>query len=160
MKKLVPATRSRINNTHAGRRTANAKRPMHEVMNQAHVLIGRRESVMPLVRRSSVVAMKFNEPSNCPTQKSPIDIAHKFCPQASPGPASEPTALKGAYAVQPEIGGPSGTKNAAMRMQNARNVIQNDIMLNRGKAISSAPIWMGRKQFPKAAKGAFVSTKK
>src|SRR2546430_115161 len=139
MKKLVPATRSRINNTHAGRRTANAKRPIQEVMNQAHVLIGRRERVIPFVRRSNVVAIKFSEPSNWPTQKSPIDIAHKFCPQASPGPASLPTALNGAYAVQPEVGGPSGMKKEVTSTRKARNVTQKDIILNRGKAMSSAP---------------------
>src|SRR6266478_10118922 len=145
IKKLVPATRSRINSTHAGRRTAKAKRPMHDVINQAQVEIGRRERVMPLVRRSRVVAMKFNEPSNWPTQKSPIEIAQRFCPQARPGPASLPTALSGAYAVQPEIGGPSGIKNAVMSTRNATKVTQKDIMLKRGKAMSCAPIWIGRK---------------
>src|SRR6266403_1625009 len=145
MKKLVPATRSRIKSTQAGRRTAKAKRPMQDVMNQAHVLIGRRDSIMPLVRRSSVVAMKFNEPSNWPMQKRPMEIAQRFWPQARPGPASLPTALSGAYAVQPEIGGPSGIKNAVIRARNATKVTQKDIMLKRGKAISSAPIWIGRK---------------
>ena len=37
---------------------------------------------------------------------------------------------------------------------------QNDIMLKRGKGMSSAPTWIGRKKLPKAAKGAVVSTKK
>ena len=53
----------------AGIRTAKAVRPMTEVMNQAHALSGRRISDMPLVRMSRVVVMKFNEPSNWPTQK-------------------------------------------------------------------------------------------
>ena len=92
-------------------------------MNQAHVLIGRRERVIPFVRRSNVVAIKFSEPSNWPTQKSPIDIAHKFCPQASPGPASLPTALNGAYAVQPEVGGPSGMKKEAWRLSKALHIL-------------------------------------
>ena len=37
------------------------------------------------------------------------------------------------------------TYDDAMRMQKATNVVQNDNMLKRGKAISSAPIWIGRK---------------
>ena len=37
---------------------------------------------------------------------------------------------------------------------------QNDIMLKCGKGMSSAPVWMGRKKLPNAAKGAVVSTKK
>jgi hypothetical protein len=44
-------------------------------------------------------------------------------------------------------------------MMNARNVTQNDIMLKRGNAMSSAPICIGRMKFPNPAKGAVVSTK-
>ncbi len=54
-----------------------------------------------------MVAMKFSAPSSWPTQNSAIDTAHNVCPVPWPGPASLPTALSGAYAVQPEIGGPS-----------------------------------------------------
>src|SRR5258708_11738439 len=118
---------------------------MHDVMNHAQLTIGMRASVMPLVRRSSVVAMKFNAPSSEPIQKTKIEIPHRVCPSPSPGPASFPTALSGAYAVHPASGGPSPTKNADTRMQNAINVVQNDIMLNLGTAISSAPIWIGSK---------------
>ena len=63
----------------------------------------------------------------------------------SPGPVSGPAALSGGYAVQPESGAPPCTKNAASITTSARKVVQNDIMLSTGKAISSAPIWMGRK---------------
>src|ERR1700704_5414001 len=140
MKKLVPATRSRISNKHAGSSTANASSAMQEVINHAQDEIGMRISVMPLVRRSSVVAMKFKAPSSDATQNSAMEIPHSVCPIPRPGPASEPTALSGGYAVQPEIGGPSGTKNAAIKTTKARNVTQNDIMLNRGNAMSSAPI--------------------
>jgi len=48
----------------AGIRTANAVKPMMEVMNQAQLLSGSRHRLMPLVRMFSVVVMKFNEPSN------------------------------------------------------------------------------------------------
>jgi len=48
----------------AGMRTANAVRPMQEVMNHDHALSGNRHMLMPRVRISRVVVMKFNEPSN------------------------------------------------------------------------------------------------
>src|ERR1700690_2196507 len=118
---------------------------MHEVMNHAQVDSGMRMRVMPFARKSKVVAMKFSDPSSCPIQKIAMEITQKFCPQPRPGPASFPIALSGAYAVQPEIGGPSGITNAVTKTTNATKVVQNDIILKRGKAISSAPIWMGRK---------------
>src|SRR6267143_3302834 len=112
---------------------------MHEVMNHAQVQMGMRIRVIPFARKSSVVEMKFSEPSNCPIQNSEIDIAQRFWPHPRPGPASLPTALSGAYVVQPEIGGPSGMKNAMNKTRKATKVTQNDIMLNRGNAMSSAP---------------------
>src|SRR5277367_5319397 len=135
MKKLVPAMRSSSKSKHAGKSTANASNPMHEVMNHAQVDIGMRMSVMPLARKSNVVAMKLSDPSNCPIQKMAMEMTQRFCPQPSPGPASFPTALRGAYAVQPEIGGPSGMKNAVIKTTNAINVVQNDIILKRGNAM-------------------------
>src|SRR5580704_1786949 len=140
MKKLVPAVRSRMSRMHAGSNTANASNAMQEVMNHAHVQIGMRIKVMPLARRSRVVAMKLSAPSSDPMQKMAIEIPHRFIPHPMPGPASWPTALNGAYEVQPEIGGPSGMTNARTSTRNATNVVQNDIMLKRGKAMSSAPI--------------------
>ena len=80
----------------AGSKTANASRAMHEVMNQAHVTIGMRDKVMPLVRRSRVVAMKFREPNSDAIQNTNIEIPHKLWPTPWPGPASAPTALSGA----------------------------------------------------------------
>src|ERR1700730_12631603 len=126
MKKLVPATRSRISRTHADINTENAIRPMTDVMNHAHVQYGSRPNVIPLVRRSRVVAMKFRPPTNCPTQKIRIEIAHSVWPSPCPGPAPLPRALSGAYEVHPESGGPSGTKNAVTSTAKATNVIQND----------------------------------
>ena len=123
----------------AGIRTANATSPMTEVMNHAHVAKGRRASDIPLVRRSSVVAMKLRDPSNCATQKIAMDTAHNVWPTPCPGPASLPTALSGAYAVHPDKGGPSPTKNAESSTSNASSVTQNDVMLIRGNAMSSAP---------------------
>src|ERR1700685_911806 len=123
----------------AGISTANAVSPMTEVMNQAQALSGSRISDMPLVRMSRVVVIKFSEPSNCPTQKIAIQLAHHTTPIPSPGPPTEPIALNGAYCVQPPNVGPFSTKNDATRTRKATNVTQNDIMLKCGNGMSSAP---------------------
>ena len=99
---------------------------------------------MPLVRRSSVVAMKFSDPSSEAMQKTKIEIPRGL-PESLAGTGILADGAQRSISVQPAIGGPSGTKNAAIKMQNAMNVVQNDIMLKRGKAMSSAPIWIGRK---------------
>src|ERR1019366_6420308 len=96
---------------HAGINTANAVRPMHEVMNHAQALSGRRMRLMPLTRRSSVVGMKFNEHNSWQTQNSAMETAQRTTARPCPGPAIEPTALSGAYWVQPPRVGPSPTKN-------------------------------------------------
>ena len=112
---------------------------MIAVMNHAQVEYGMRMNVIPFVRRSSVVAMKFSDPRSWPMQKIAIETAHNVWPSPSPGPDALPTALNGAYAVHPESAGPSGMKNAATSTAKATNVTQNDIMLKRGNAMSSAP---------------------
>src|SRR5208337_4202582 len=142
---------------HAGINTAKAVSPMHEVMNHAQALSGRRMRLIPLARRSSVVGMKFSEPNNWPTQNSAIEAAQRTTPVPCPGPPIGPTAFRGAYWVQPPRVGPSAVKNEAIRTTKPVHVTQNDIILKRGKGISSAPTWMGRKKLPKAAKGAVVS---
>src|ERR1700730_6901790 len=159
-KKLVPATWSRITRMQAGINTANAVSPMQDVMNHAQAGSGRRIKLMPLTRRSSVVVMKFKAPSNWPTQKRAIEVAHRITPRPWPGPETDPTAFSGAYWVQPPRVGPSPTKNDEIRTRKATKVTHNDIMLKRGKGMSSAPTWIGKKKLPKAAKGAVVSTKK
>src|SRR5580704_4019739 len=159
-KKLVPATWSRISRIVAGISTENDVRPMQEVMNQAQVGIGSRHMLIPLQRRSRTLGIKFNAPNSWPTQNMAMESAQIITPEPSPGPATFPTALSGAYCVQPPRVGPSPTKNDVIMTQNATNVVQNDIMLKCGKGMSSAPVWMGRKKLPNAAKGATVSTKK
>ena len=62
---------------HAGINTAKAMSPMTDVMNHAQVEKGMRASDIPLVRRSSVVVMKFRAPSSCATQNRVMDTAHK-----------------------------------------------------------------------------------
>jgi len=93
-------------------------------------------------------------------QKRQIEVAQRMTPRPWPGPPTSPMALSGAYCVQPPRVGPVPVKNEAMRGTKAANVTQNDIMLKCGKGMSSAPVWMGKKKLPKAAKGAVVSTKK
>src|SRR5580704_14940594 len=124
----------------AGISTANAVKPMIDVMNQAQALSGSRISDMPLQRMSRVVVMKFNEPSNWPMQKRQIEVAQRITPQPSPGPPAEPIALSGAYCVQPPRLGPSLTKNEATIGKKAANVTQNDIILKWGNGMSSAPV--------------------
>src|SRR5258706_10355656 len=118
---------------HAGNNTAKAVSPMHDVMNHAQAVRGRRMRLIPLARRSSVVGIKFNAPNNWPMQNRAIESAQRTTPSPCPGPAAEPTALSGAYWVQPPRVGPSPTKNDDIRTTKARKVTQNDIMLNRGK---------------------------
>jgi len=74
-----------------------------------------------------------------------MEIAQRTTPVPSPGPPADPTALSGAYCVQPPRVGPSLTKNEDTSARKAANVTQNDIMLKWGKGMSSAPTWMGRK---------------
>src|ERR1700726_1010842 len=138
----------------AGISTANAVKPMIEVMNQPQAVSGRRIRDMPLQRMSRVVVMKFKAPSNWPMQKRPIELAQRTTPRPWPGPAASPIALNGAYWVQPPSVGPVPVKNDAIRTRKATNVTQNDIMLKWGKGMSSAPVWMGRKKLPNAANGA------
>src|SRR3974377_185954 len=108
----------------AGKSTANASSAIQEVTNHAQVHSGMRMSVMPLARKSRVVAMKFSAPRSDATQKIAIETPHRLPPHPTPGPASLPAALSGVYSVQPAIGGPSGMKNASINTTHAANVVQ------------------------------------
>ena len=81
----------------AGIRTANAVRPITEVINHAHAVSGSRIRDIPLVRMSRVVVMKFSDPSSWPMQKRAIALAQRTTPRPWPGPPTEPIALNGAY---------------------------------------------------------------
>ena len=100
---------------------------------------------MPLVRMSSVVVMKFNDPSNWPTQKRAIEVAQRTTPSLRRDRQPTQPHSRGAYWVQPPRVGPSPTKNDATRARNPAKVIQKDIMLKRGNGMSSAPTCMGKK---------------
>src|SRR5439155_21883043 len=127
-----------------------------EVMNHAQALSGRRHRLMPRVRISSVVVMKFNAPSSWPTQKRAMELAQRTTPVPSPGPATFPPALSGAYGVQRPRVGPSPTKDDETRTTKATNVTQNGIMLNRGRGRSPAPTRTGDKKLQMPANVAGV----
>ena len=108
--------------------------------NQAQTVSGMRISVMPGARMSIVVEMKFTELSSDAKQKIKMLTIHIVWPIPSPGPVTSPRPLSGGYAVQPLIGAPPGTTNAAIMQRNATTVSQNESIFSRGKAISGAPI--------------------
>ena len=56
---------------------------------------GMRIRVMPLQRRSTVVAMKLIAPISEAPQKIAMLRIHRFCPMPSPGPVSGPAPLSG-----------------------------------------------------------------
>src|ERR1039458_8253107 len=122
MKKLVPATLSSNSSAQAASNTPNASKPRIAVRNHAQHVSGMRINERPGARRSISVVMKFN---------APISEA---------GSTILPSAESGVYAVQPEIGAPSSTKNAQTITTSDTNVVQNDSMFRTGKAISAAPI--------------------
>ena len=95
-KKLVPAMRSSSSRTAAANSTAKLNKLRIAVMNHAQQVSGSRMSDMPGQRISMNVTMKLIEPSTEATQKRAMDTIQRFCPVPSPGPASFPTALKGA----------------------------------------------------------------
>ena len=114
-------------------------------MNHAQTVSGIRNSVMPFALRFSVVVRKFSDVNSEPTQNIAMLMAHSVCPNPRPGPATWPSALNGAYAVHPEIGAPPVTNSAEIITHHETKVTQNESMLSVGKAMSRAPIWIGRK---------------
>src|SRR6185369_14414818 len=84
--------------------TGNDNNASTAVVNHAQQVSGMRINDIPFVRMFSKVVMKFNAPSSEPTQKIAILMTQRFMPAPWPGPAILPSALSGAYAVQPPIG--------------------------------------------------------
>src|SRR5580700_4701725 len=108
-------------------------------MNHDQQVNGMRIIVMPLARISSVVVRKFNAPISEAKQKIAMLVIQRSAPSPSPGPACG-IALSGGYPVQPCSGAPPDTKNAAMIVTKATNVVQNESMFSTGNAMSGAPI--------------------
>src|SRR5687767_12858172 len=158
-KKLVPTVLSSSRRMPPPSSTGNESKASTAVVNQAQHVSGMRIRDIPRVRMLSNVVMKFSAPSNEPTQKIAILIIQRFIPAPCPGPAGKPTALNGAYPVQPPIGPtvpplappreapieaamlvlPS-TTIAARITRKPTSVTQNDIIFRTGNAMSSAPI--------------------
>src|SRR5713226_6828033 len=116
LKKYVPTRRSASRNTQAARRMLNIKDPRIPVRNQAHTVSGIRGKVMPLVRRSMAVTLKFNALNSDATQKSATLTTHS---------------------VKPNSG---CRKNAVVIPSSEAAVAQNASRFSVGKAISRAPI--------------------
>ena len=96
MKKLVPATRSRISRTQAGSSTENAISPMTEVMNQAQVderHPGERHPFGAQIERGRDEVERAQQLTHAEDRDR--DRPERL-PQPLPGPASLPTALSGA----------------------------------------------------------------
>src|SRR5690348_11923353 len=119
----------------AARSTPNASSARHAVMNHPQTVKGMRISERPLARRSMVVPRKLIADISEPPQKSAMLTTHRVWPNPKPGPATSPTALSGAYDVQPLIEAPPGTNAEASSAIIARNVVQNESMLMVGKAM-------------------------
>src|SRR5260370_1384172 len=143
-KKLVPALRSNSSNMPAENSTPNASSPRIAVMNHAQHVSGMRIMDMPLARISSVVVMKFSALINAPTQNNPMLMTHKSAPAPSPGPA-DGSALTRGDPVHPCSWTRPTTKEADSITLYPINVTQNESMFKTGKAMSAAPILMGRK---------------
>src|SRR5262249_34308564 len=125
-------------------KTGNASSEMQAVVNHPQQVSGIRIRDIPFVRRVSVVTMKLIEPRNDARQKIPMLMSHRSAPSACPGPA-EATALSGGENVQPPIGAPPAANSALIKTMKLASVSQNESMLSRGKTISRAPSWIGKK---------------
>ena len=166
MKKLVPAMRSSSNRIPPPRRTGNDNNASTAVVNHAQQVSGMRISDMPFVRMFKRVVMKFNAPSSEPTQKIAMLITQRFMPAPWPGPAILPSALKWSVAG-PTSNWSNRAAAAGERWSKTRKPFTNTLIAfneNRqqdddeaderhperqhvqdGNAMSSAPIWIGRK---------------
>src|ERR1700691_5858223 len=91
------------------------------LINHAHTVMGRRGSVMPLVRRSMVVALRLRALARAAAQNS---------------------ATLAIQTVTPVCG---ARKNAVVTPTSEAAVVQKASRLRVGKAMSPAPIWMGRR---------------
>ncbi len=138
-KKLVPASRSRSSRTPAESSTPKPNSPSTAVTSHVQQVIGMRISFIPLQRRSRAVVMKLMELIAWPRQKIAILRIQTVWPRPCPGPATRPTALRGGYAVHPDIGPPPATKNVDSITSRETSVVQKESMLSTGNAISAAP---------------------
>ena len=90
----MPSVRSSSSRTPAASSTANPSRPRIAVTSQVQQVSGMRIRVIPLQRRSTVVAMKLMAPIREAPQKIAMLRIHRFWPMPSPGPVTRPAPLK------------------------------------------------------------------
>jgi hypothetical protein len=91
----VPTVRSSSRSTPAASSTAKPSSPRIAVTSQVQQVSGMRIRLMPLQRRSTVVAMKLMAPISEAPQKIAMLRIHRFWPMPSPGPVSGPAPLSG-----------------------------------------------------------------
>src|ERR1700761_3913776 len=120
-KKCVAEERSQSKRTQTASSMEKIKRLRMALINQAQTVMGRRGRVMPLARKSMAVTAKLRALSKAPTEKT------------------ETTASQ---SVRPVAG---GQENAATIPATDAAVSQKPRRVSRGKAISVAPICVGRK---------------
>src|SRR5713101_2710942 len=120
-KNCVLSRRSESKQRHAARRMLKINIPRTALMNQAQTVIGSRGRVIPGARRSMVVTVKFNAVRR--------DAAQKIATLTS-------------QSVMPEVG---AVRKAIVMPKSEATVAQKESRFSKGKAISRAPIWRGRK---------------
>src|SRR5258708_34207268 len=120
-KKCLPTNQSERSNAQAARRMLKISEPKIAVRNHAHAGRGMRGRVIPFVRRSMAVTLKFNALNSDATQKSDTLTTHNFKPDSA------------------------GRKNAVVIPSSEATVAQNDSRFSVGNAISRAPICSGKK---------------
>src|SRR5258708_6767233 len=97
------------------------------LMNQAQTVMGRRGRVIPFARKSMVVTLKL---------------------RAFASPAAQKRAMLAIQTVMPTWG---ARKKGVVIPSRDATVTQNASKLMLGKAMSLAPIWIGRRQLPNPA---------
>src|SRR5579859_4687692 len=115
-KKCVPASRSESSNTLEADKTLKISRLRIAVRNHAHTVIGSRGIVIPRARCSITVTLRFSAAKTIPIEKHTTPSSQIVAPAAG---------VKKTEAVIPA---------------SAAAVIQKETPLNRGNAISRAPI--------------------
>ncbi len=133
MKKLVPAMRSSSKSKQAGNSTANASNPMHEVMNHAQVDNRHTHESHALGAQIQSCGDEIQRPEQLPDTKNGDGNDPEILPPAKAG------ARILSNRAQRSIRRPAGNRRtigneeASTRTTKATKVVQNDIILKRGK---------------------------
>jgi len=104
---------------------------------------GSRCIVLPGARMFTIVVMKFTAPK---IEEIPAKCNEKIA-KSTDGPLWASTDDKGGYTVHP-VPAPASTNDEVTNLNNAGGINQNEMLFNRGKAMSGAPTLIGTNQFP------------